>query len=201
MEYHKGDVRTLWIRSPVTYANVVHSTWPSRAMWQTHAPTLNKWHQKMKKNQNKKVTLHMLTHGTMQGCTLTSLVVCIDNKFQDIRERNVTIRSEIWTSKIGSLEFRDSRECVTLWKLILRSLRCTYMIHNCSSNETIRSEIWTTKIRSLGFRDSRECVTLWRLILQSLRCTCMIHNRSPNETSPNPSRAAKNVCLVGSIRY
>jgi hypothetical protein len=31
----------------------------------------------------------------MRGCGLTSLVVCINDKFCDIRERNVTIRSEI----------------------------------------------------------------------------------------------------------
>ena len=63
-----------------------------------HAPTLNKWHKKNKKNKNKnkKVTLHMLTHGAMRGCGgLTSWVVCINDKFCDIRERNVTIRSEI----------------------------------------------------------------------------------------------------------
>jgi hypothetical protein len=58
-----------------------------------HAPTFNKWHKQHKK-KNKKVTLHMLTHGAMQGCGLTSLVVCIHDKFRDIRERNVTIRSE-----------------------------------------------------------------------------------------------------------
>jgi hypothetical protein len=28
MEQHKGDVRTIWIRSPDTYDGVVHSTWP-----------------------------------------------------------------------------------------------------------------------------------------------------------------------------
>jgi hypothetical protein len=50
---------------------------------------------KEKKNKNKTVTLHMLTHGAMQGCVLTSLVVCINDKFCDTRERNVTIRSEI----------------------------------------------------------------------------------------------------------
>jgi hypothetical protein len=41
------------------------------------------------------VTLHMLTHGAMRGCGLTFLVVCINDRFRDIRERNVTIRSEI----------------------------------------------------------------------------------------------------------
>ena len=49
---------------------------------------------KKKNNKNKKVTLHMLTDGAMRGCGLTSLVVCINDQFCDIRERNVTIRSE-----------------------------------------------------------------------------------------------------------
>ena len=44
-----------------------------------------------KKNKNKKVTLHILTH----GFGLTSLVICIDDKICDTRERNETIRSEI----------------------------------------------------------------------------------------------------------
>ena len=52
-----------------------------------YAPTFNKWH--------KKVTLHILIHGAIQGCALTSMVVCIDDKIHDIRERNVTIRSKI----------------------------------------------------------------------------------------------------------
>ena len=33
-----------------------------------------------KKNENKRVTLHILTHGAMRGCGLTSLVVCINDK-------------------------------------------------------------------------------------------------------------------------
>jgi hypothetical protein len=41
------------------------------------------------------VTLHMLTHGIMQGCGLTSLVNCNNDKIHDIGERNVTIRSAI----------------------------------------------------------------------------------------------------------
>ena len=90
---------------------------PFQAMWWRHAPTLSKWH--------KKKTLHMLTHGVMWGCGLTSLMGCITNKFCDIRERNVTIRSEVWTTKIRSLGFQDIRECVTLWRLILLSLGCT----------------------------------------------------------------------------
>jgi hypothetical protein len=55
--------------------------------------TFNKWHKKKKKK--KKVTSHMSTHGAMQGCGLTSSVACINDKFCDIRERNVTIRREI----------------------------------------------------------------------------------------------------------
>ena len=109
----------VWFCFPVTYASVVHSTWPSRVMWRTHAPTFNKWHKK------KKVTLHMLTHGAVRGCGLTSLAVCIDNEFHDIRERNVTIRSEIWTINIRSLGFRDIWECVPLWGLILWNLGCS----------------------------------------------------------------------------
>ena len=53
-----------------------------------HAPTFNKWHKekRRKKNKNKKVTLHILTHGAMRGCGLTSLVVYINAKICDIRE-------------------------------------------------------------------------------------------------------------------
>jgi hypothetical protein len=57
----------------------------------------------------------------MRGCGLTSWVVCINDKFVDIRKRNVTIRSEI------SLGFQDIRECVTLWRLILRSLGSIFL--------------------------------------------------------------------------
>ena len=70
----------------------------------------------------------MLTRGTMRGCGLTSLVVCINDKFCDIRERNVTIRSEIWTTNIHFLGFRDIREWVTVWRLILRSLGCSILV-------------------------------------------------------------------------
>ena len=106
----KKDVRTIWIRSPITYASVVHSTWPSQVMWWTRAPTNNKWQKKKKK----KKTLHMLTYDTMRGCWLTSLMVCINDKFHDIRERNATMMSEIWTMNIHSLGFQDIKECVTL---------------------------------------------------------------------------------------
>ena len=50
--------------------------------------------QLMMKKKNKKVTLHILTHGATRGCGLTSLVACIIDMY-DTRERNVTMRSEI----------------------------------------------------------------------------------------------------------
>ena len=76
------------------------------------------------RKRKRSVTLPMLTHGAMWGCGLTSLMVCINDTFCDIRERNMTIRSDIWTTKIRSLGFWEFIECVTLWKLILRSLGC-----------------------------------------------------------------------------
>ena len=114
------------IRPPLTSVGVVHSTSSSCAMWHRHAPTFNKWHEKKKtKNKNKKVTIHILTHGAMQGCGLTSLMACINDKIRDIRERNVTIRSEIWTTNILFLRFRRIREWVILWGWNLRSLGCS----------------------------------------------------------------------------
>ena len=117
----------IWIHSPLTsddVVTVVHSTWPSRLMWHMHAPTFDKW-QKWKKNKNKKVTLHILTHGAMRGCGLTSLVVFINDKICDIRERNVTIRFDFWTTNIRSLGFWDIREWLILWRLKLQCLGCT----------------------------------------------------------------------------
>jgi hypothetical protein len=69
-------------------------------------------------------TLHILTHGAMRGCGLTAFMVCINDKIRDIRERNVTTRSE--RTEICSLGFREIREWVTLCRMILRSLGCTY---------------------------------------------------------------------------
>ena len=111
----------IWIHSPLTFVGVVHSNWPSGTMCHMHTPTLNKWHKKKKKSKNKKVTVHILTHGAMRGVWLTSSVDCMDNINHDIRERNVTTRSEIWTTNICSLGFQDIREWVILWGLILRS--------------------------------------------------------------------------------
>ena len=42
----------------------------------------------------------------------------------DIRERNVTIKSENWTTNICSLGFWNIRERVTFWSVILQSLGC-----------------------------------------------------------------------------
>jgi hypothetical protein len=64
-------------------------------MWWTHAPTFNKWHKKKKKKKKKKKTLHMLTHDAMRRCGLASFVVCINDKFHDIRERNLTVRRKM----------------------------------------------------------------------------------------------------------
>ena len=110
----------IWIHSPLTSVGVVHSIWPSLVMWHMHTLTFNKWHKKKKK----KVTLHILTHGTVRGCGLIALMDCINDVLRDIRERNVTIRSKIWTMYIHSLGFRDIREWVILWMLILWSLGC-----------------------------------------------------------------------------
>ena len=110
-----------------TYVGVVHFTWPSWAMWHMRAPTFNKWHKKKKKSKNMKVTLHILTYGAIRGCELICLVACINDKNHDIRERIVTIRSEIWTTYICSdvpYDKRYTRKWVILWRLILWSLRC-----------------------------------------------------------------------------
>ena len=48
----------------------------------------------------------MPTHDTMQRCGLTSLMVCINEKFRDIREKDVTIGSEISTTNIRFLGIR-----------------------------------------------------------------------------------------------
>ena len=114
----------IWVHSPLTSVGVVHSTWPSWVMWHMHAPTFNKWvKKKKKKNEDKKVTLHINTRGAMRGCGLTSLVFCINDKIRDVGERNLTIRSDIWTTNICSLGFRDIREWLISWTLILQSLR------------------------------------------------------------------------------
>jgi hypothetical protein len=89
-------------------------------VWHMHAPTFNKWHKK-NKNKNKKVTLHKLTHGVMWGCGLTSLVVCINDKIRDIREKCDNKEQDL---NYGHPFPRvwDIREWMTLWRLILHSV-------------------------------------------------------------------------------
>ena len=57
--------------------------------------------------------------------------IALNDIIHDIRKRNVTIRSEIW-AMIRFLGFRDIKEWVILWRLILRSLGCiwTHQIPN-----------------------------------------------------------------------
>ena len=57
----------------------------------------------------------MLTHGAMQGCGLTSLVVCINEKNCDIRKRNVTMSKNLnyeypFPRVSGHLRVRDIME-------------------------------------------------------------------------------------------
>ena len=87
----------------MTSVGVVHSAWPSHAMWHMRAPTCST-------KKKKKVTLHILTRGAMRGCGLTSLVGCIKDKIRDIRQRSVRIGSESGTTNVRSLGFRDIGE-------------------------------------------------------------------------------------------
>ena len=80
--------------------SLVRSTpfWLSQTMSHMHAPTFDAWQKK--ENENKKVTLHVLTYGAMWGCGLTSLMVCSNDEIRDIRERTVTIRNTTWSTNI-----------------------------------------------------------------------------------------------------
>ena len=61
---------------------------------------------------------------------LTSLVICIDDRIYDIRERNVTIRSEIWTTNIlHCLGFGASKEWVILWGFDITEFRVYLTYH------------------------------------------------------------------------
>ena len=69
------------------------------------APTFNKWHkEKEKEKKNKKVALHILTHGAMRGCGLTSWVVCTNDKNSWYKEEKSDNKSDImW---VDITEFR-----------------------------------------------------------------------------------------------
>ena len=116
----------IWFHYPLTLVWSTPLGLPGRCGICTHQ-TFNKWHKKKK-------TLRILTHDAMWGCELTSLMICINDKFCDTRERNVTIRSEIWTTNIHSLGLRDIREWVMLWGLILWSLGCIFKFLHSNNN-------------------------------------------------------------------
>ena len=97
------------------------------------------------------MTLHMLTHGAMRGCGLTSWAVCIYDKFRDIRERSITIRSEIWTTNIRSLGFRNIRVC-DIMKVDSTEIR-VYMDTGVPFNILLRSSDLTNNQQDEGTSD------------------------------------------------
>ena len=124
------------IRSPVTYTSVVHSTWP----FTRQCGGSMHQHSTSGRRRSRIRSRHSTCwYDEMWGCKLTSWVVCINDKFRDIRERNVIIRRDIWTTNIPSLGFWDIREYVTLWRLILHNLGC----RTNERGEPIASYIWT----------------------------------------------------------
>ena len=64
------------MHSPLISVDVVHSTWPSQAMWPMHAPTFNRWQEE----EEEEDTPHIDTWCNAR-CGLTSLMVCINDKF------------------------------------------------------------------------------------------------------------------------
>ena len=89
----------LW--SPLVH--VVHSTRPSPMMWHMHAPTFNSGMRSSNKRRRRRRRHSTYWHMTQCGCGSTSLVVCINARVGDTRERNATTRNEIWTTNIRSL--------------------------------------------------------------------------------------------------
>jgi hypothetical protein len=121
IEEHKGDVRTIWVHSPITYASVAHSTRPSRAMWQTHAPNIQQEAEEEKEDtphvdtwRNVKVWVDFFS-GLHQWQIPWYKKKKYDNKEWDLN-----------TTSIRSLGFCDIKECVTLWRSILWSFGCVY---------------------------------------------------------------------------
>ena len=118
----------IWNQSLLTSVGVVHSTWPSGGVayactniQQVASEVEDEW-------MNKKVTLHILTHGAIRGYGLTSSVVCINDKILDIGESNAKVRSDVWT--IHSLGFRDIREWVILWRVDITEFK-VYLYNEC----------------------------------------------------------------------
>ena len=78
---YEGNLNSFSPHHPV---GGVHSTWPSgRCDKQMHQHSTSGIRRKTKKVV--KVTLHMLTHGAMRGCGLTSSMVCLNDMFRDIK--------------------------------------------------------------------------------------------------------------------
>ena len=110
-----------------------------------HAPTFKKWHKKKKK----KKTLHILTHGTILGCRLTSLIFYInDKKIHVIRGKNVTIRSEIWTTNIRSLGFRDIREGSDITGVGITEFKVYMCIADLIQRTAFQFRTWTLRSRA-----------------------------------------------------
>ena len=135
------DTMKFWIHYSLNSVGVVHSTWPSRAMqcgicMHQHSTCrrirIRRWHS---------TYWHM---AQCEGCWLTSLTACINDKIRDIRERNVTIRSEIWTTNIRSLGFRDIREWVILWGVDIMEFR-VYMFASERGMGFMPYFLWASK--------------------------------------------------------
>ena len=99
----RSHVITIWLPIHLSLASAQPTFFPlgfpgqcDKSMHQQ----FNKW----KKKKKKKTTLHILTLSTMQGVGwLLWWFALWQNR--DLSERNVTIRSEIWTMNICSLGF------------------------------------------------------------------------------------------------
>jgi hypothetical protein len=68
----------------------------------------------------------MLTHATMQGCELTSWVPCINDKIIYNKGEKCVNKEQDLNSEQPFPRASVYRECVTLWRLILRNLECIY---------------------------------------------------------------------------
>ena len=97
---------------------VVHSTWLPWAMWHMQAPTFTSGRRRRGRIRRWRSTYWHMAQCEGVGWLLSWFALM--TKTCDIGERNVTIRSEFWTTNIRSLWFQDTREWVILWRFILR---------------------------------------------------------------------------------
>jgi hypothetical protein len=152
-----------------------------------HAPTINKW---KKKKKEKKKTLHMLTHEAIWGCGFTSLVVCINDKFHDIWEKNVTIRTEISTN-IRPLGFGDIRECVILWRLILQSWRCIWCHMAFIMVPRHSTHSWPPPhFRNLGPLHTQD----WEHVTITFHALSLVERRSRFKFTSHCARGTNRIC-------